>query len=352
MVYCTKCGAEIPEGANFCQRCGTKTAKGSDPDRSGWEADVESALQSAVRSIEEGFRVAKESIWDSTRGFTSRRASKRKSFTGVLEDEKAVFSVENINGPVRISTWDKHEYSVDLFIEAGGSSLRDAERNLEDLYVNVVETATEDQKRLELVVEKKTDAWRYYSVSIDVKLPNAASMDLYVASKNGGIQINKLSGSKANLFTNNGYLTLEEVQYNEITGKTSNGHLTVRNVKADEVNMQTSNGRIEGSLEGANVALKTSNGKIYLNLPCTIDGSYKLNTSNGGIEVKVPRLGEIGFDLDLHTNLSSVYIDLPGMEYYRDRKNSKVARTLDLDSKDVKVKIVAGTSLGRIEVFD
>ena len=154
------------------------------------------------------------------------------------------------------------------------------------------------------------------------------------------------------MYSNNGYLTLEDVRYEGITGKTSNGHVNLREVKADEVELQTSNGRIEGGVEGKAVELKTSNGKIYLNLPCMRDGSYKLNTSNGGIEVKVPRGEGAGFDLDLHTSLSSVYIDLPGMEYYRDRKNSKAARTMGYDSKDIKIRVDASTSMGRIEVLD
>ena len=352
MVYCVKCGAELPKEASFCPKCGKKVALEGAARRAGWETDVENALSSAARSIEEGFKVAKESIWDSTRGFTSRRASKKKSFSGALEDETVVFSVENINGPVKVSSWEKREYKVDLYIEAGGSSISDAEINLEELHTDLVETATDDQKRLELIIEKKTDSWRYYSVNVEVTLPSSANVDLEVASRNGGLFISSLSGGTARLYSNNGYLTLEDVRYTGITGKTSNGHVNLREVNADEVELQTSNGRIEGGVEGKVVELKTSNGKIYLNLPCMRDGSYKLNSSNGGIEVKVPRGERAGFDLDLHTSLSSVYIDLPGMEYYRDRKNSKAARTMGYESKDIKIRVDASTSMGRIEVLD
>ena len=260
--------------------------------------------------------------------------------------------MENINGPVKVSSWEKKEYKVDLYIEAGGSSIRDAEINLEELHTDLVETATDDQKRLELVIEKKIDSWRYYSVNVEVTLPSSANVDLDVASRNGGLFISSLSGGTARLYSNNGYLTLEDVRYEGITGKSSNGHVNLREVKADEVELQTSNGRIEGGVEGKAVKLKTSNGKIYLNLPCMRDGSYKLNTSNGGIEVKVPRGEGTGFDLDLHTSLSSVYIDLPGMEYHRDRKNSKAAKTMGYDSKDIKIRVDASTSMGRIEVLD
>ena len=56
--------------------------------------------------------------------------------------------------------------------------------------------------------------------------------------------------------------------------------------------------------------------------------------------------------MDLHTNLSNVNVDLPQLNYRRDRKNSKVAETIDYESKEVKIKIEANTSLGRIDVYD
>jgi predicted amidophosphoribosyltransferase len=77
MVYCSKCGEEIPEDANFCPKCGARTQKGekegvhihvSDELKDGLTKagqEIEGALSLAAKEIEEAFRTAVESIRES-----------------------------------------------------------------------------------------------------------------------------------------------------------------------------------------------------------------------------------------------------------------------------------------------
>jgi rRNA maturation endonuclease Nob1 len=68
MVNCRGCGKELAEDANFCPSCGLRTVMGEETgvktprDRPKWEEDVEDALQTAAKTMEEALRVALESL--------------------------------------------------------------------------------------------------------------------------------------------------------------------------------------------------------------------------------------------------------------------------------------------------
>ena len=73
MVYCTKCGEQLPENANFCPKCGVRTPKGQETEHSFpvenlREAltlagkEVEKAFETAGKEIEKAFKTAEEKI--------------------------------------------------------------------------------------------------------------------------------------------------------------------------------------------------------------------------------------------------------------------------------------------------
>ena len=68
MVNCRGCGKELTEDANFCPNCGFRTLKGEETgvstprDRPKWEEDVESALQTAAKTVEDALKIAMESL--------------------------------------------------------------------------------------------------------------------------------------------------------------------------------------------------------------------------------------------------------------------------------------------------
>lgn len=69
MVECKGCGRELEDDANFCSHCGLRTDKGMETGfktpvdgRASWEKDVQAALETAAKSLEEGFRVAMDSL--------------------------------------------------------------------------------------------------------------------------------------------------------------------------------------------------------------------------------------------------------------------------------------------------
>jgi len=76
MVFCYKCGAELPEDAYFCSKCGVRTRKGVEAGVSiSWaEArdefskigkEIEKTLAKAGKEIEKAFQTTRESIRES-----------------------------------------------------------------------------------------------------------------------------------------------------------------------------------------------------------------------------------------------------------------------------------------------
>ena len=75
MPFCSKCGEELPENANFCSKCGVRTSKGREENIPfPWEdvlsevgEEMERAFSRAGREIEKAFKTAKEEIFKATK---------------------------------------------------------------------------------------------------------------------------------------------------------------------------------------------------------------------------------------------------------------------------------------------
>jgi len=76
LVFCSKCGAELPEDAYFCPKCGVRTRKGVEAGVSiSWAEvkdefsnigeEIEKAFTTAGKEIEKAFKSARESIRES-----------------------------------------------------------------------------------------------------------------------------------------------------------------------------------------------------------------------------------------------------------------------------------------------
>ena len=79
LVYCSKCGKEMPEDAAFCPNCGVRTRVGAekgisipmDEVREGLSeigVEIERALREAGREISKAFNEVREGVRDETDG--------------------------------------------------------------------------------------------------------------------------------------------------------------------------------------------------------------------------------------------------------------------------------------------
>jgi predicted amidophosphoribosyltransferase len=94
MVECKGCGRELEEESNFCSHCGLRTDKGMKDGfktpvngRASWEKDVQAALETAVKSLEEGFRTAMESLREVADELSTELSKHRESIGRRRQDK-------------------------------------------------------------------------------------------------------------------------------------------------------------------------------------------------------------------------------------------------------------------------
>ena len=261
------------------------------------------------------------------------RAETTESFTGAMTAGSVYLSVDNFNGPVSVSTWDRSEYSVELLIKAKGTTTSQAEKNLEDFVIDFDESVVQGQGRLVLGYGIPATAYNKYSVQVEVFLPVDAVIDLELESSNGA-------------------MSLEDIMGGEIRLDTSNGAFAFENVYAESINAETSNGAISGDFEAPDAYISTSNGAIDLTLPCTVTGEYTLRTSNGQVDLKVSSSSDVGYDVDASTSNGVVSFGLPNLDYSVNQRTSKEARTEGFEGREIQITLDVSSSNGDIDVDD
>ncbi len=81
MVFCPKCGKDLPENAYFCPTCGVRNGKGQKP-----------TLPYPMETC--------------SLGWLGTEAQKTMRFEGNVNANAIVLAVANRNGPINVSTWD------------------------------------------------------------------------------------------------------------------------------------------------------------------------------------------------------------------------------------------------------
>jgi hypothetical protein len=261
------------------------------------------------------------------------RAQDTRTLTGDLTANGAYLDIDSFNGPITVSTWAEDEYSISILIKAKGTTDGDAEDNLDEIEFDLTETVVGGIKSLVLRHNVPNTRTGIYTVMVEVKLPADAEVSMDLDSSNGAITLSDITGGDIDLSTSNGALNFEDVT-------------------ADEIYAETSNGGVRGTLEAPVTYIGTSNGGIHLTLPCTVTGRYTLKTSNAGVGLEVSPSSSVGYDLDLSTSNGVIDLDLPNLDYSRDTRASKEARTVGFSAKSVQVTIDASTSNAGINVDD
>ncbi len=257
-------------------------------------------------------------------------AQEVRVYSGAVPEGSVSFEVENINGAVIVSGWDRSFYSVNLTVRARDTLQGNGESNLVAFKTSLDVSSAAGAKRLVLKYDFPLMAGSTYAVEVRAFLP-ANSLSLNLASSNGRIVLSKINGTN-------------------VKASTSNGQQVLDRVYVDELTVSTSNGAIEGTIDASKATLSTSNGPIRLVLPALRSGNYNFQTSNGMIDLTVPPSPRVGYSLDLSTSNAAISIDLTNLNYSVDQRTAKKAQTTDFNSKAVQLTIKGVTSNGNINV--
>ena len=190
------------------------------------------------------------------------------------------FSLENVNGPVALTTWK--ENSVE--IKAVKTSRR-SEEELAKVEIRVEESSGGVSVK---AIWPKFPRRARVRVDFEVKVPEGVVLD-EVGSTNGDIDVSGLFAS-AEVGTTNGNVTVEGGS-GDLSVGTTNGDIKVR--------------RFDGRVRAG-----TTNGSIRLE-DLTFKGGLSAGTTNGSITLSLTNAEGLNADLRAHTTNGSVTVDFP-----------------------------------------
>jgi predicted amidophosphoribosyltransferase len=101
MVKCKSCDHDLDKDANFCSHCGLRTEKGMKngiktpvDGRASWEKEVQDALETATKKLEEGFKIALESLREAAEGISSDISERREMRRSKPTRKKALYCTQ------------------------------------------------------------------------------------------------------------------------------------------------------------------------------------------------------------------------------------------------------------------
>ena len=232
-------------------------------------------------------------------------------------DKGGYLSLSNFNGTIEISSWDKLEVEIIAHKRVRASDRDTAQELLQELDIVInqgdAKIEIETQKPRRKSGRRSFFNWLFgdgdisYSVSYELKIPYET--DLNLNTSNGNIALENIKG-QIRMHSTNGKINARGVN-GLVRCNTTNGSIRVEFEDIpleDEISFITTNGSIKLYLPktyGAEVDLKTTNGKIVTDFPLTLEKQWSRNRLKGNINGG-------GGELQCSTTNGNIYL------YYND----------------------------------
>lgn len=177
-------------------------------------------------------------------------------------------SLENINGGVKVETWDKNEIKVDAVKSA------DMQEKLQSLELRIDSSADSIRIKVKYPTTNwngnRGEDWKRYNnpgeVSFVLTVPRSARIDA-IELINGNIDLKDLTG---------------EVEASSINGKVSAKSLS------GNCKLSTINGVVDASFDrvdsGRSISLTSVNGRVVATLPSDVNAQIKASVVHGNID--------------------------------------------------------------------
>jgi DUF4097 and DUF4098 domain-containing protein YvlB len=258
--------------------------------------------------------------------------------------------LDNFNGTVEISGWDKNTVDID------GTKYASTEYRLKEIKIDITPSAGSITIRTLPPLDHRGNAGARYTIHVPRKTELAG-----IVSSNGAIRVEDVEGN-SHLRTSNG-----SVRAARLTGpldvQTSNGSVEVSEITGDTT-LRSSNGSIRAEVRKGRFAATTSNSSITVHLmgtdtsPVHLDSNnghieltmdaareVRASTSNSSITVRLP--ADVGASVDAHTSNSSITCDFDisvhGGEISKHRLEGTIGKggpLLDLGTSNGSIKIL------------
>jgi hypothetical protein len=202
--------------------------------------------------------------------------------------------LENRNGSVEISGWDKDAVEID------GTKYAGTEGRLKEIRIDVVASAGSVSIR----TVPPLDRFGNYGARYVIHVPRRAELPNIVSS-NGAIRVTGIAGN-AYLRTTNGSIHAARTQ-GLLDIQTTNGSVELSEVAGDTT-VHTTNGGIRGDVKKGGFDAKTSNGPIEVRLTEADSKPVRAVSSNGHITLTMESVREVYAG----TSNSAITLRMPG----------------------------------------
>ncbi len=202
--------------------------------------------------------------------------------------------IENSNGSIEISGWDKDTIDID------GTKYAGTEERLHAIHIDIDHSANSVSIHTDIPRDWHGNAGAKYIIRVPQKI------DLHnIQSSNGAIRIDSIQG-EARLQTSNGTIRVDQVK-GLVDAHTSNGSIEAADVTGDAT-LRTTNGGIRADVRKGAFGAVTSNGTITAHLMEADAHPVHLESSNGRIDLTLDAAREV----HARTSNSSITVHLPG----------------------------------------
>ena len=220
--------------------------------------------------------------------------------------------LDNFNGSVEISGWDKDTVDID------GTKYANTEYRLKEMKIDIVPSASSIAIRTLPPIDRHGNAGARYTIHVPKKTMLAG-----IVSSNGAIRVEGIEGD-SHLRTSNGSVHATRL-VGPLDVQTSNGTVDVSEITGDTT-LHSSNGTIRADVRKGRFGASTSNGSITAHLREADSSPVRLSSSNGHIELTMDATREVhatttnssitvrlpvsaGATVDAHTSNSSIICD-------------------------------------------
>jgi len=245
------------------------------------------------------------------------------------------FTLENRNGSVEYSTWDKDEVRVvaekRMQLDGGGwwitrliglrSTNINTDADAKALFAKLTVEFSGDERNRTVATHYPDSKDVNCSVAYKITAPRKSKVDL--DTTNGNVRVRGVEGEAA-VSTTSGSVTVDDVS-GRVNAVSTNGRVNIEHATGP-VTARTTNGSVSVSLSGGahleNVEMRSVNGSVHLYVPANAAFSVKAHTVNGSVRCDLPLasvkeqtrkkldgvVGAGGATVDLSTTNGSVQI--------------------------------------------
>lgn len=222
--------------------------------------------------------------------------------------------VENFNGSIEISGWDKNTVDID------GMKYASTEYRLKELKIDISPSAGSITIRTLPPLDHRGNAGARFTIHV----PKRTQLD-QITSTNGAIRVDSIDGA-SRLHTSNGSVHASTLS-GPLDVQTSNGSVEVTDISGDTT-LHSSNGTIRAEVKKGRFGATTSNGSINVRLIGGDASPVRLESSNGHIDLTMDAAREVS----ARTSNSSITVRMPATANANlDAHTSNSSITCDFD---------------------